>query len=171
MSTDTSMFMSPLETLIGPLLRERNYMLAVAESCTGGLVGYRVTSVAGSSDYFSGGIIAYSNELKTNLLNVPGELLKQYGAVSSQCAEAMVSGARARTGAEVAVSTTGIAGPGGATRTKPVGLIYIACQTPTGTIVHEHRWSGSRLENMDLATFVALQLLHEQLSDDNRSPA
>lgn len=119
---------------------------ATAESCTGGLVASRVTSVAGSSDYFLGGIVSYSNGAKHTLLGVSNEILDTRGAVSEECARAMAEGARRAFGSSVAVSTTGIAGPGGATPRKPVGLVYIATAGGTGTVCAEHHFPGGRAE-------------------------
>lgn len=115
-----------LETVVGRLLRERGKTLAVAESCTGGLVAQKITAVAGSSDYFLGGIVAYADAAKESLLGVPRELLAEHGAVSEPVARAMAEAARARFGADLAVATTGISGPGGGTPEKPVGLVFLA---------------------------------------------
>ena len=107
--------------------------IATAESCTGGLVGARLTDVAGASDVYAGGVIAYSNEVKERRLGVPVALLEQHGAVSAETAEAMAAGAHRELGAEVAVAVTGIAGPDGGTEEKPVGLVYIAVLAPSGS--------------------------------------
>ena len=115
-----------LEEQVGELLSQRGWTLAVAESCTGGLLGHRITNVSGSSAYFEGGIISYSNEAKEAVLAVPREILIEHGAVSRETALAMARGARRVLGTDLAVSVTGIAGPGGATAEKPVGLAYIA---------------------------------------------
>ncbi|MDW8058744.1 MAG: CinA family protein [Thermomicrobium sp.] len=149
-----------------PLAREvyrsftaRRLTLATAESCTGGLIGHLVTSVPGSSEYYVGGVIAYSNRVKQEFLGVPEAVLRTVGAVSRECAEAMARGARERFGTDYAVATTGIAGPGGATPTKPVGLVYVACAGPDGVIVEEHRFGGTRWENIEQAAEAALRLL------------
>jgi PncC family amidohydrolase len=136
--------------------------LATAESCTGGLVSFRITSVPGSSDYFLGGIVAYSNDLKQSLLGVAEETLERFGAVSEQCALEMAAGARHATGARCAIATTGIAGPGGATARKPVGLIYIACATPLRMACTEVRWKQDRAANMRDAAELALQTLIDE---------
>ncbi|MBX6341613.1 MAG: CinA family protein [Thermomicrobiaceae bacterium] len=148
----------PPEWRLATLLPDRSLTLATAESCTGGLVAHRVTSVAGSSAYFIGGVVAYSNALKESLLGVPGEVLATHGAVSRECALAMAHGAR-RLGADIGVSTTGIAGPSGATPTKPVGLVYVACASPWGETCEEHRFQGDRIGNITAAAEAALSLL------------
>jgi nicotinamide-nucleotide amidase len=114
-----------LERVVGTMLSERNETLSVAESCTGGLIGVRLTDVEGASAYFLEGAITYSNEAKIKTLDVPAETLKEFGAVSSQTAEAMAAGMRERTGSDHAISVTGIAGPGGGSEEKPVGTVFI----------------------------------------------
>ena len=153
----------PLEVLIGHLLRERNATLAVAESCTGGLLGARLTAVPGSSQYFTGGFITYSNELKHALLGVPAETLARFGAVSAETAEAMAQGARERTGATYAVSITGVAGPDGGTEEKPVGLVYIAIAGPEGSAVTHRRFLGDRERVRIFTTQAALDVLRRRL--------
>lgn len=114
-----------IEMQIGDVLSSRGLMLATAESCTGGLIGQRITDVAGSSGYYAGGVIAYSNAVKIELLGVGEDVLEKSGAVSEPVAEAMAAGVLNRLNADIAVSTTGIAGPGGGTKEKPVGLVYV----------------------------------------------
>jgi len=133
-----------LEQVVGNLLRKKKLTLAAAESCTGGLIQHRITDVPGSSDYFAGGVVVYSNNLKESLLGVPPELLKRYGAVSPQAAQAMASGIRRATGSDLGISVTGIAGPTGGTKQKPVGLVYIALSTLHGTRAVRHQFSGAR---------------------------
>ena len=133
--------------------------LATAESCTGGHVAARLTSLAGSSEYILGGIVAYSNEAKASLLGVAQETLDTRGAVSAECALEMAEGARRAFGAELAVSTTGIAGPGGATARKSVGLVYIALAGPEGIAVDEFHFPGGRKTVTDAATDAALLML------------
>lgn len=145
-----------LNRLLSPAAR---VTVAVAESCTGGAVAARIVAVSGSSDYFLGGIVAYSNEAKQRLLGVSDEVLATRGAVSADCARAMAEGARQAFGADVAVATTGIAGPAGATARKPVGLVYLALATPAGVEAHEHHFPGDRAAIIAAATEAALRLL------------
>ena len=133
--------------------------LATAESCTGGNVAARLTSIAGSSAYVLGGIVAYSNEAKASLLGVAEEILSTRGAVSAECAREMAEGARRAFGADFGVSTTGIAGPGGATARKSVGLVYIALAGPDGVAVEEFHFPGGRKVVTDAATDAALLML------------
>jgi PncC family amidohydrolase len=133
--------------------------LATAESCTGGNVSARITAVPGASDYFLGGIVAYANEAKVNLLGVSPETLAIRGAVSAECAREMAEGARRALGVDLAVSTTGIAGPTGATARKPVGLVYVALAGPDGTDVEEFHFPGGRAVVTAAATEAALLML------------
>jgi PncC family amidohydrolase len=133
--------------------------LATAESCTGGGVAARITSVAGASEYFLGGIVAYANDAKVKLLGVSPDTLATQGAVSAACAREMAEGARRALGSDLAVSTTGIAGPGGATARKPVGLVYIALAGPNGVQAEEFHFPGGRAVITDAATEVALLML------------
>lgn len=127
--------MSVAFTLI-PALTERHLTIATAESCTGGLIGAALTDVPGASAVYLGGVISYANEVKIGLLGVDADTLAQNGAVSSPVAAMMAQGARAATGADVAVSTTGIAGPGGGTPEKPVGTVWVGVATPSGVETH-----------------------------------
>lgn len=151
------------EVLTGDQLRARRYRLAVAESCTGGLVGDLITNVPGSSDYFAGGILAYSNEAKKKLLDVKDETLKQYGAVSKQTALEMARGVRRQLCVDVGLSVTGIAGPGGGTPEKPVGLTWIGLSTPEGEWARQYVWQQDRLGNKRDSAEAALKLLLEFL--------
>jgi PncC family amidohydrolase len=142
---------------------ERGVTLAVAESCTGGLVADAITDVAGSSGYFLGGIVSYSNEVKERLLGVPGDVLAAHGAVSAQTAMAMATGVRDQFGASVGASVTGIAGPDGGTAEKPVGLTYVAVAGPDGVDVRRHLWSGERIANKTSSAEAVLELLLERV--------
>jgi len=153
----------PLEVLVGALLRGRNATLAVAESCTGGLLGARLTSIPGSSRYFSGGFITYSNALKREMLGVPAQTLERFGAVSPETAEAMAAGTRERTGSTYAISITGIAGPDGGSEEKPVGLVYLGIAGPEGTAVAQRRFIGDRERIRVFTTQAALDLLRRRL--------
>ncbi len=154
----------PLEAVVGELLNSRGATLSVAESCTGGLLAERITSVAGSSDYFLGGFLVYTNALKTALAGVGEGLLNQYGAVSEQVAEAMATGARDRTRSTFALSVTGIAGPGGGTEEKPVGTVVIGLAGPEGASARAFRFLGNRARVRTLATQYALDILRRALT-------
>lgn len=152
-----------LQEIIGGLLREGNNTLVVAESCTGGTLSRLITSVPGSSDYFLGGVIAYTNEVKTSLLNVDSKLIDGMNAVSAEVAEAMAEGARLRFGSDWAMATTGIAGPGGATENHPVGLIYVAVSGANHCKSIELRLGKRRDNNMDMASLAVLNLLRKEI--------
>jgi PncC family amidohydrolase len=150
-----------LKERIQDICIQRGWKLAVAESCTGGLIGARLTSVPGSSTYFLGGIIAYSNDLKLNLLNVPAELLEAQGAVSGTVAEAMAEGVIAATGADCGVSVTGVAGPDGGTDEKPVGTVWVGVTLPSGTTSKQYHFEGDREEVREQTVKAALELFLE----------
>jgi nicotinamide-nucleotide amidase len=152
-----------LEKVVVEGLSRRNLKLALAESCTGGLLAHRVTNVPGSSATFLAGIVAYSNEAKIKFLGVPRELIERHGAVSHEVARAMASGARAATGADIAVGITGIAGPGGGTPAKPVGLVYIASSSKDEESSEEYRFAGSRLDIKERSAQAALVMLRRYL--------
>jgi nicotinamide-nucleotide amidase len=152
-----------LEQVVGRQLVARRLTLAVAESCTGGLVGHRLTGVPGSSAFFERGVIVYSNRAKQDLLGVPEEILKTHGAVSRACAEAMVRGVCARSGAACGLSITGIAGPDGGTPAKPVGTVFVGVAVP-GTVEARHfRFAGGRAAVKWQSSVVALDMLRRQL--------
>jgi nicotinamide-nucleotide amidase len=143
--------------------RARNWRLATAESCTGGLVAGALTAIAGSSDVVERGFVTYSNEAKSELLGVPPETMATYGAVSSETTAAMAQGAIARAPVELAISVTGIAGPGGATPTKPVGLVFLGLARRDGTCRTErHVFPGDRSAVRDAAVKAALKLLDSE---------
>jgi nicotinamide-nucleotide amidase len=156
---------APVEVVVGRALTTRGEMLAVAESCTGGMIGERITAVPGSSAWFAGGVISYADTAKRDLLDVPRDLLDAHGAVSEPVARAMALGARRALGTEWALSVTGIAGPGGGTPAKPVGLVFVGCAAPDGTVtVREHHYRGTREVVRQRTTVQALHLLRERLS-------
>ncbi len=135
-----------LQTAVIRLLHEKRKSLATAESITGGLVAHRLAQVPGASDWFRGGIVAYVNDVKHDQLGVPNELLETHGAVSAPVAEAMAAGCRARLRSDIAVSTTGLAGPGGAEPNKPVGLVYVGLAWAGGVASFPFNWTGTRIE-------------------------
>ncbi len=154
-----------LETVVGRLLAGRGLTLATAESCTGGLVAERVTRVAGSSAWFVGGVVSYSNELKTQLLGVPAELIEAHGAVSEAVARAMAEGGRARLGADLCLAVTGVAGPGGGSPDKPVGTVHLALAGPAGGEVLQRKISypGDRERVRWLSSQVGLEMMRRHL--------
>jgi len=156
---------------LGDLLRKGGLSVAVAESCTGGMVGSLITDQPGSSAYFLGGVIAYSDQAKRDQLAVPPALLSRMGAVSGEVAEAMAEGARSRFGTDLAAGVTGIAGPeiDGQVSDKPVGLTYIAVASARGTASHEFRFSGDRRSNRRQAAVQALRLLAEEARSSTRA--
>ncbi len=153
----------PLEVTVGRLLLKHNFTLATAESCTGGLIGHRLTNVPGSSDYFLGGIIAYANEVKERVLGVSQQTLETHGAVSAETAIEMARGARRLLNTDMAISVTGIAGPGGGTLDKPVGLVYIALAAPDFERVERFVWNQDREGNKWESAEAALRLVQEYL--------
>jgi nicotinamide-nucleotide amidase len=153
----------PLEAVVGDLLRGRHATVAVAESCTGGMLGERFTSVAGSSDYFVGGFITYTTEMKIEMLGVTPEMLQENGAVSRPVAEAMALGARRRTGATYALSITGIAGPAVGSESAPVGTTFIALADAAGTQVLQRQFFGDRARIRNFASQLALDLLRRRI--------
>jgi PncC family amidohydrolase len=153
-----------LEEQIGNLLRQKNLKLGVAESCTGGLICDRITNIPGSSDYFMGGIVAYAYEAKVNLLGVSWVTLRAHGAVSRQVVLEMASGARRALETDLAVSVSGIAGPGGGMDEKPVGTTWIGLSTPQGEWARGYIWSGERMKNKALSAEAALQLVMDYLN-------
>jgi PncC family amidohydrolase len=147
-----------LEQTLGLRLSCRGLGLALAESCTGGLIADRLTNVPGSSRFFLGAVVAYSNQAKSDLLGVKASTLRRHGAVSHQTVDEMARGAQRRFRADVAIAVSGIAGPGGGTRAKPVGLVYIAVAASGRVTVNRHRFSGSRRRIKEQAARTALAL-------------
>ena len=154
----------PLPEHVLELLRRRGLRLAVGESCTAGLVAARLADIPGSSDVLLGGVIAYADDVKRELLGVPAALLAEHGAVSAEVAQAMAEGARAATGAEVGVAVTGVAGPGGGSARKPVGLVYLHVSAPGVERGQEHHLIGDRAQVREWATVAALQLVRTTVS-------
>lgn len=151
------------EVVVGRLLKQRGLRLAVAESCTGGLVSHRLTNAPGSSSYYQGAVTAYAYEVKELILHVRRDTLYQQGAVSEQTAREMARGVRRALRADVGLAVTGIAGPDGGTPDKPVGLVYVALAAPDGEWVERHVWNGNRWENKERSAEAALALLRHYL--------
>jgi len=154
-----------VEVQIGHLLRKRELKLAVAESCTGGLIGDRITNVPGSSEYFLGGLVAYANEAKVALLGVSWDTLNTKGAVSQETVLEMARGARRILNTDIAVAVTGIAGPGGGTPEKPVGTTWIGLVAKQGEWTRLFQFSGNREQNKISSANAALQMLLDYLQD------
>ena len=153
----------PMEEVVGALLKQRRLKLSVAESCTGGLIGARITNIAGSSEYFERAAVTYSNPAKTEMLGVPGALLERYGSVSSEVAAAMARGIRQAAKTDLGLSVTGIAGPDGGTEQKPVGLVYTALASAQGVKTNEHRFLGNREHVRIKASQMALDMVRRHL--------
>lgn len=152
-----------LAVAIGNLLRAKHLKLALAESCTGGLVASHITDVPGSSEYFLGSVVAYAYEAKEGLLDVSHDLLLQHGAVSDAITRELARNARSKFAADIAIGVTGIMGPGGATPTKPLGLTYIALAAPETEWCRRFVWHGDRLQNKSASARQALEILYEYL--------
>src|SRR5207244_11910495 len=154
----------PIEALVLDLCRGRGLTLGTAESCTGGMVAERLTSVRGSSEVFIGAVVAYADEIKIRELGVPPDVLSRHGAVSAETAAAMATGARDRLGADVAVAVTGIAGPDGGSEEKPVGLVFLHAEGPDGGLGREFSFPGDRASIRARATVGALHLVRTLLT-------
>ena len=154
-----------VEEQVHHTLIERCATLALAESCTGGKIASKFTAMAGASAYLLAGVVAYANEAKTNILGVDAELIRRHGAVSEEVARAMAEGVRRLTGADYALSTTGIAGPTGGSAEKPVGTVWFALATPTETIALKHACGTDRGQVIDRATAYAIRLLRDKLQE------
>ena len=154
----------PIEDHVLALCRARGLTLATAESCTGGLIAERLTRVPGSSDVFLGGIVAYANEVKVRQLGVPADVIELHGAVSPEVAAAMASGVRNQLGADVAIADTGVAGPGGGTEDKPVGLVYVAAETPDASRVLDFNYPADRQAVRSRAAVAGLHLVRRLLA-------
>jgi nicotinamide-nucleotide amidase len=152
-----------IEEAVGELLRSRRLTLSTAESCTGGMIAQLITDVPGSSAYFRGGAVAYSNELKKSLLGVTDATLRRNGAVSPETVTQMAAGARTRFETDYALAISGIAGPGGGSEQKPIGLVYIGIASPKKTDIFERRFNGTRTMIRVRAAMCALDLLRRNL--------
>jgi nicotinamide-nucleotide amidase len=155
-----------LEVLVGEILSSRGLRLAVAESCTGGLISHLLTNVAGSSRYYIGSVTAYANEAKVRLLGVSWQTLEKYGAVSSETVIEMARGVRVTLAADIGISVSGIAGPGGGTPEKPVGTVWIGLSTPLLEYSRHYLWSGDRLAVKEQSAQAALTLLVDYLQKE-----
>lgn len=156
-----------IEKRIGKMLKERGLKIAVAESCTGGLISSRITDISGASDYFEAGITTYSNESKIRLLNVPEDIIDRYGAVSEETAKSMAEGVKKTLHADIGVSVTGIAGPTGGTEGKPVGTVFIGLATKKATYVRKFFFDGNRLEIRRKTSDAAFMLVEEYLEGEH----
>ena len=152
-----------LQDNIGRLLINAGKTISAAESCTGGMISHLFTSVPGSSSYFLGSVTSYANSVKENVLNVPADIIKNHGAVSSECAAAMAEGVRKLTGSDYAVSTTGIAGPTGGTEEKPVGTVWIGVSSEKGTETYKIQYNGDRQRNIERSSAYALNLIRKKI--------
>jgi nicotinamide-nucleotide amidase len=152
-----------LQDNIGRLLNKAGKTISAAESCTGGMISHLFTSVPGSSAYFLGSVTSYSNSVKESVLNVPAEIINSHGAVSSECAAAMAEGVRKLTGSDFAVSTTGIAGPTGGSKEKPVGTVWIGVSSELGTETYKIQYNGDRQRNIERSSAYALHLIRKKI--------
>ncbi|MGL4853518.1 MAG: CinA family protein [Phocaeicola sp.] len=159
-----------LSKRVANLFWKERLTLATAESCTGGFLASSITSISGSSSYFKGGVIAYSNEVKTNLLGVDSALIEEHGAVSEEVAIAMANGVRKLLGVDCAIATTGIAGPDGGTKEKPVGTVWVAVVCQDQILTKKLEGDQGRFENVKKSTASALQLLLELLQSEENEP-
>ena len=152
-----------LQECVGRLLADNNKTISSAESCTGGTISKLLTSVPGSSRYFLGGITAYSNSVKERVLGVPAAIIDRFGAVSSECVAAMAEGIRRLTGSDYSVSTSGIAGPGGGSAEKPVGLVWIGVSSQMGTETFKVQYKGDRERNIERSSAFALDAIRKKI--------
>lgn len=149
---------------VGRELVQRGQTLATGESCTGGMLGAEITAVSGSSQYYLGGVVAYHNDVKNQVLKIPREILDSVGAVSEPVAQRLAVGARSLTGADYGIGVTGVAGPTGGTSEKPVGLVYICVSSETGDVVEGFNFSGGRGEVRRAAVLAALEMLLRKIT-------
>ncbi len=149
---------------ISNMLKNQKLVIATAESCTGGLIAHTLTNISGSSEYFDRGIVSYSNRAKMELLDVPEDMLKKYGAVSMEVAKTMAKGVKIKSNVDIGISTTGIAGPTGGSKEKPVGLVFIAVSTERSTVIKKFNFSGDRSQNKKSTCDAALDMLLDVLT-------
>lgn len=154
-----------LQNRIGELLKKSGLTVSAAESCTGGMISELMTSVAGSSEYYLGSVTSYANSVKENVLGVPAEIIEKHGAVSSECVAGMADGVRRITGSDFSIATSGIAGPGGGSTDKPVGLVWIGVSTPDGTRTQKFIFRGDRKRNIERFASAALNILRLEIED------
>ena len=152
-----------LENVVGKLLKENKQTISLAESCTGGYISHLITAIAGSSDYYKGSVIAYSYEIKTLELGVDETLLNTRGAVSQEVVEQMASAVRKKFNTDYSIAVSGIAGPGGGTPEKPVGMVWIAIATPTRVFSKKCQFANNRLRNIQMTANTALNLLRKEI--------
>ena len=152
-----------LEKAVGELLLEQGKTIALAESCTGGYVQHKLTTISGSSSYFQGGVVPYHNDHKINLLDIDPEILKNHGAVSKECVKAMAENVRKKFGADVGAATSGIAGPGGGTDEKPVGTVWIAFADGAKTVAKKLQLTKNRVLNIEISHMSVLNLVRKSL--------
>ena len=155
-----------LQECVGRLLKASGKTMSTAESCTGGTISQLITSVPGSSAYFLGGVTSYANSVKTGVLEVPEEIINRYGAVSSECVAKMAEGVRKLTGSDFAVATSGIAGPGGGTDEKPVGLVWIGVSSANGTETYKVQYNGDRKRNIERSAAFALNKMRCKIQNE-----
>lgn len=153
------------QEIIGELLREKGWTVSTAESCTGGYVAHLITSVSGSSDYFEGSVVSYSNKVKETALGVSWESIKEHGAVSQQVVEEMANGVKQKLNTDCSIATSGVAGPTGGTDEKPVGTVWIAVSTPKGTVSQRFQFGNDREKNISRSAFSALHMLQKEILD------
>jgi len=169
-SADLLADVTEIAARLGERCVSRGMTVATVESCTGGLIGHLITEIPGSSAYYLGGFVTYSDGQKIASVGVPGDVLAAHGAVSAQVAMAMATGGRERTGADLAVAVTGIAGPDGGSPQKPVGLTYVAVADADGASVRRFTWSGDRADNKRRSAVAALELILERIDAPSADP-
>ena len=156
-----------LQEVIGRMLKEKGRTVSAAESCTGGMISQLLASVPGASEYYLGSVTSYANSVKENVLGVPAETIEKNGAVSSECVARMAEGVRKLTGSDYSIATSGIAGPGGGSEDKPVGLVWVGVSSASGTRTCKFMFKGDRIRNMERFASSALNVLREKIMSDS----